>query len=222
MLREYENAISHFKKAIEIASGDAQIYWVLSDLASIYATCTNDELRNGPESLRLADKACKLTEYKDSFSLIVLAEAYAECGNFQKAVECQAQAIALLSGRNYSGIGIQISSADGVHRVGSITPDTPAASAGIQVGDTIMGVDGQSVEDLRIEDLGAKIMGPSGTEVVLSMKRQGQEAIENISMVRHRITDPTLAEYEQRLAAYKAGKPWREKKDSDSVQSVQP
>ena len=52
--------------------------------------------------------------------------------------------------------------------------------------------------------------GPVGTKVTLTVKHLGQDVAEDITVNRDRITSPELAEYEKRLKAYKAHKPWRE------------
>jgi len=46
----------------------------------------------------LATKACKLTGFKNAISLDTLAAAYAERGNFKKAIEYQNKAVELASG----------------------------------------------------------------------------------------------------------------------------
>ena len=45
--------------------------------------------------MRLAIKACELTDFKKAEALDTLAAAYAEAGNFEKAVEYQQRAIEL-------------------------------------------------------------------------------------------------------------------------------
>ena len=83
----------------------------LRDLAYLYATCPEEKLRNGDKAVALACKAYELTNYQDRniedfYNIVdfynycdivdVLAAAYAECGDFDKAIEYQKKAIKLV------------------------------------------------------------------------------------------------------------------------------
>ncbi|MBI1827717.1 MAG: sulfatase-like hydrolase/transferase [Planctomycetes bacterium] len=56
-------------------------------LAHVYATASDATLRNGPKAIALAEEAAKATNYQEPFVLQTLAEAYAEAGQFDKAIE---------------------------------------------------------------------------------------------------------------------------------------
>ncbi|MGD0017572.1 MAG: tetratricopeptide repeat protein, partial [Verrucomicrobiia bacterium] len=62
----------------------------LSKLAWILATNGNADFRNGTEAVRLAERLCTVTGYKQAKALDVLAAACAEAGRFSDAV-CVAQ-----------------------------------------------------------------------------------------------------------------------------------
>ena len=66
---------------------------IMAQLAWIYATNQFDEVRDGKEALRLADKAYSLTRGKDPYVLSVLGAAYAEVGKFSKATAYTKQAM---------------------------------------------------------------------------------------------------------------------------------
>jgi len=68
----------------------------LKNLADLYATCPEKKFRNGDKAVALACKACELTNYQDRHIVNVLAAAYAECGDFDKAIEYQKKAIKLV------------------------------------------------------------------------------------------------------------------------------
>jgi protein O-mannosyl-transferase len=57
----------------------------LNNLALILATSSDDQLRNGPEAIRLAQQACQLTQFRQPQFIETLAAAYAEAGRFQEA-----------------------------------------------------------------------------------------------------------------------------------------
>ena len=58
----------------------------LDELAWVFATHPNDELRDGNEAVLLAEHACALTKHTDAMLLATLAAAYAETGNFGQAI----------------------------------------------------------------------------------------------------------------------------------------
>ena len=86
----YNRGINVFKKAMQLDPNQDRVY---SKLAWVYATSPNSIIRNGDEAVVLATKACELTVFKKAEALDALAAAYAEQGNFNKAVEYQYRAI---------------------------------------------------------------------------------------------------------------------------------
>jgi len=178
-------------------------------LASIYSTASDAYVRDGKRAVNLADRACKLTQYREPLCLSTLAAAYAECGDFQKAIEYQVMALDVLRRQEYGGIGVAVLKVDHVFRITHIVPTAPAASVDIHVGDTIAAVDGQSVQDMQLPDVVDRLKGAPGTKVTLTLKRADQQAPEDVCITRHTIHNRELAEFRNRLAAYEAGIPWR-------------
>lgn len=84
-------AIASYRAALE-----AQPHWpeALNNLAWLLASSAEATLRNGAEAVGLAEKACALTERKVPVFLGTLAAAYAEAGQFDKAVATAEEAIA--------------------------------------------------------------------------------------------------------------------------------
>lgn len=64
-----------------------------NNLSWLLSTSPIDMVRNGQRALELAKKACEMTEYKKSYILSTLAAAYAETGDFDKAVEWSQKSI---------------------------------------------------------------------------------------------------------------------------------
>jgi len=76
----------------------------------------------------------------------------------------------------YGGLGIEVTSEDGVVKVISPMDDTPAAKAGIKSGDYITAIDGQSVVGLTLNDAVKQMRGRVGQNIVLSIAREGADA----------------------------------------------
>lgn len=76
--------------------------FISSRLAWLLATSPQVTLRNGVEALRLAKSVCEKTNYRNPQMLDILAAAYAETGNFDKAVKVarQAHQLALIEQRS--------------------------------------------------------------------------------------------------------------------------
>lgn len=209
-LKEYERSISCFKKAIQYKSDSTEVFWLYTGLSFLYATCPEAEFRNGKEAILLAEQACKLTDHKNHLCIAVLAAAYAESGDFNKAIECQKKAIDLVGEKEFTGIGIIFGKIDGQINILNVMQETPADMSGLTIGDVIEAVNGQNTKDMSIENVANIISDPIGTKVTLTVKRLGEDTSEDITLNRDRIANPMITEYEKRLAAYEASKPWRE------------
>ena len=95
----------------------------------------------------------------------------------------------------FGGLGIEITMEDGVVKVVSPIDDTPAAKAGMKSGDLIIGVDGESIRGLTINESVSKLRGPVGSKVIITVVRDKQDPYEieikrdiiNIKSVKHNI-----------------------------------
>ncbi|PWU14555.1 MAG: hypothetical protein C5B50_17035 [Verrucomicrobia bacterium] len=85
-------AIAHFREAIRLRPD-----WIeaLNNLAWVLATSPESALRNGPEAVRLSARAVELTHTNSAGHLDTLATAYAESGEFPRAIEVARKAASM-------------------------------------------------------------------------------------------------------------------------------
>lgn len=91
----------------------------------------------------------------------------------------------------FSGIGVEISKADGFLRAASLLPDTPAYNSGVDAGDIIEAINGEKTRDMPINCAVSKITGPAGTKVTLTLRRDNEETTRDIEITRAKIVVPT-------------------------------
>lgn len=92
-----------------------------------------------------------------------------------------------LHGNVGSGIGVEMGLRDGYVRVLRTLPDNPARKAGILAGDILYKVDGEEVYDLSSEEIAKKVRGEAGTEVTVTVVRDGEE--KSFTMKREEINN---------------------------------
>jgi len=87
----------------------------------------------------------------------------------------------------FEGIGAEIGKKDNIITIVAPLADMPAEKAGLQAGDKIYSVNGESTAGLSIYEAVDKIRGPKGTEVILTIFREGFEKTEDFKIVRQTI-----------------------------------
>ncbi len=87
----------------------------------------------------------------------------------------------------YGGLGLEVTSDDGVVKVISPMDDTPAARAGLKAGDLITAIDGQSVLGLPLDQAVKQMRGDVGQPITLSIARDKHDPFD-VKLVREVIS----------------------------------
>lgn len=93
---------------------------------------------------------------------------------------------------SFEGIGMEVAVRDKVLTVVSPLKGNPAERAGIKSGDKILKIDGADTAGLDITTAVKRIRGPKGTQVTLTVMREGWEAPREIKVTRDVITAPII------------------------------
>lgn len=100
----------------------------------------------------------------------------------------QYEAYRLSSEGKGCGIGVSVISGDDSVRVYLVYEDSPAAQAGIEKGDYIVGAEGLTVEQDGADAVIDAIQGEEGTEVTVSFSKEKDGAVQEATMQRAMVT----------------------------------
>jgi len=85
---------------------------------------------------------------------------------------------------SFSGIGIEVTIKNDLLTVVSPIVDTPADLAGLKANDTIIEIDGVNTKNLGPYEAIKKLRGPAGSEVTLSIHREGWDNLKIVTLKR--------------------------------------
>ncbi len=94
---------------------------------------------------------------------------------------------------NFSGVGMEIGMRDDIVTVIAPLPGTPAEKAGLMAGDKIVKIDDTSTDGMRVDEAVRLIRGEKGTDVRLSIYREGDLEFQDLVVTRDTIDIPTIA-----------------------------
>lgn len=142
--------------------------------AEIFSKIKNDYVENINDKKLLENAIRGMLRGLDPHSAYLDKEAYKE---LQEGA----------SGK-FGGLGIEVGYEDGFVKVISPIDDTPAQRAGVKAGDLIIKLDGKSVKGISLMEAVKMMRGKPGSEIVLTILREGEEKPFNLPVVRDVIT----------------------------------
>jgi len=84
----------------------------------------------------------------------------------------------------FEGIGAEIGIKDDVLTIIAPLPEMPAEIAGLKAGDKVLAIDGETTMGISVDAAVNKIRGEKGTNVILTITRNGLETAEDITITR--------------------------------------
>ena len=87
----------------------------------------------------------------------------------------------------FGGLGIEVTQEEGFVKVVSPIDGTPAYNAGVESGDYITHVDGESVLGLNLDEAVDMMRGPVGSEIIITLVREGEAEPFDLSIIRDTI-----------------------------------
>ena len=106
----------------------------------------------------------------DSYSQFLTADDYKEL-----LVETEGQ---------FGGLGIEITIKDGLLTIVSPIEDTPAWKAGLQAGDIIVKIEGESTRGITLIEAVKRLRGEPGTSVTITVFREKDRKLEDVIIMR--------------------------------------
>jgi tetratricopeptide (TPR) repeat protein len=122
--KQVREALAHCRAALKFQPDNPEI---LSDLAWVLATWPDASVRNGTEAIQLAQRAIQLTGGRDPMTLRALATAYAEAGQFGKAVSTARRALELAESHSNAALADTLRSDIKLYQADSPFRDTVQA-----------------------------------------------------------------------------------------------
>jgi carboxyl-terminal processing protease len=109
-----------------------------------------------------------------------------------------------IAGR-FSGIGLTVSEVKQGLRIEKVFPDSPAEKAGLENGDLIVSVEGDSIAGESSEVSTEKIKGPEGSEVTIGVKRPPDGKVDELEIERAQISLPNVTSKVEKVAGRTLG-----------------
>jgi tetratricopeptide (TPR) repeat protein len=98
-------AVDEWQKVLTIQPDNGN---AMSNLAWVFATSPDDSLRDGTKAIQLASEALRISGRRIPLLFRTLAAAYAEVGDYSKAIEIAQEGVVLANSQGNSGLAIEL------------------------------------------------------------------------------------------------------------------
>jgi len=88
---------------------------------------------------------------------------------------------------SYGGLGLSVTTEDGVVKVIAPIEDSPGARAGLKSGDYITHINGELIYDVSLDEAVARMRGAPGTPIKLTIVRPGRDKPFDVELMREKI-----------------------------------
>ncbi len=93
---------------------------------------------------------------------------------------------------SYEGIGAWVDTNAEYLTIVSPMPGSPAEKAGLQPGDEVVAVDGEDMTGIDANLVIRRVLGPAGTKVRLTIRREGEPDLFDVEIIRAEIDVPSI------------------------------
>lgn len=92
----------------------------------------------------------------------------------------------------FSGIGVTIAPVKAGVEIDKVLPHSPAKTAGIEVGDLIVSVEGKSIAGKNTTEVGNQVRGPEGTQVTIGLRDGKTGKVRELTITRAEVALPNI------------------------------
>jgi carboxyl-terminal processing protease len=105
----------------------------------------------------------------------------------------------------FSGIGLSVSEVKKGLRAETVYPGSPAAEAGIEPGEIVVSVDGESIAGVPSTEATKKIKGPEGTEVTIGVLDPKTKKTRKLTLIRAEVSLPNVSQKLEKAGGAEVG-----------------
>lgn len=105
----------------------------------------------------------------------------------------------------FSGVGLSVAEGERGLRVEAVFPRSPAAEAGIGVGEVIVSVNGDSIAGVTSSEATKRIKGPEGTEVTIGVLDPRTKKVRQLTLTRAEVSLPNVSHKLEEVDGKKLG-----------------
>ncbi len=109
------------------------------------------------------------------------------------------------SAPTFTGIGVEVAPERRGLLIARVFNSSPAARAGMRMGESIVAVNGRSIAGMSVEQSRSLIVGPPGTGVTLSVERHPGHGAHVLKLTRATISEPVVASATRTVHGVKLG-----------------